>query len=223
MRACRRQKECVVSEGETEKMIAVAKKAPAVIGQVVQVILLALVGWFAAWNYEELEESILRFLRKASEVSVAGVITVTTERISTPSSSGFETWATYDRISSAVAIDLVEFNDRDGEGHEYFDIVARKRVDLSGGYVGDGGELLRLPLFGLRLSRDECLTIYTHKGKGSLPADRCGKKVFAERLDCKESEGIFTFRPGRGDRIVILDGEGLPILDMDYWWLTRDE
>ena len=116
-------------------VIAVVTNISAVIVKTIQLILLILLGWFVIWNYPDLEKHVLRFFQEASEISVAG-FTISTERVNTPSSSsGSEMWATYDRVSSPLTIDLVQF-DQDA-GHEYFDVVAREQVDLTGGYVGD--------------------------------------------------------------------------------------
>ena len=72
------------------------------------------------------------------------------------------------------------------------------------------------------MKRNEVLRIYTFVDeKASLPDHKEHKVVFASLPGGSPTrKGMFKFKLGKGDRLVIFDTDHQPILDLDFWWVS---
>ena len=135
------------------------------------VLLVGVISGIYYYKGDEFSAFVTRVFTTTQQLSIGGVIEVSLDSSSQSSSEPME-WGAYQRIADRLRIVEAHFGSQDGI--EYIDIEAVGRIDLSGGYIGDGNELLYLGNDNrkLDLKSGKTLRIYTY----------CGPKVSSWRL-----------------------------------------
>lgn len=197
----------------------------------IKVVVLIVVVVLAWRNYGDLERNFKRMLSESQEVSV-GIFHIKFEPIevvlplagqSGSTRSSIEQWAVSDRVRGPLVVTRIAFDDHDGTRSEYLEVEAQEWVDLGGGYVGDSDEVVQLAAAEIKLAPKECLRIHTYVHQGDRPEGGCARAIDARRLDGREPVPFLKYHAGKGDRLIILQRDGKPVLDLDYWSLGFSE
>ena len=196
--------------------------------EIVQFALLTLLLALFVWNFNE----ISRWIGRLQRLVIPGVIELTLQDIRGPATESAprdQQWATYYRVSEVKVVgakldddEKAEKKKKDPSNAEWVEIMATTfPVVLAGGYIGDSSELRRIPDNTPVLGVGECIRIVTF-GESRDKKNICKATVNVTSVQGNDDTGAFLKKDaGEGDRIVVFDRFGRPILDVDYWILEE--
>ena len=191
-----------------------------------------------------------RVLSHTSELSVGGIVSVKLAQSREDKGPDVADWAVLWRTRGKMSIHAVSFSEQKSENkEEYLELKAQIPLDLTNGFIGNGERLFEIDCpNNIYLERGDVVRVYTsYKETSDTPCSgkEAGEKIIA-RAYCgnfyKEKAGdycpglyrdhlnSYDSEEGRkeeishdGDRIIVLDSEGDILLDLDYWWIRREQ
>ena len=176
---------------------------------------------------------ISRWIERLQTLVIPGVIEFNLQDIRGPAEGPpQQKWATYYRVSEVKVVGTKLDEKAKGtkkDSSEWVEIMATTFPGgLAGGYVGAASELRLIPENTPVLGVGECIRIATFGEASVKDGDICKAAVSVTSIQGNDAEengsntGAFLKKDaGEGDRIVVFDRFGRPILDVDYWILEE--
>ncbi|TDF41984.1 hypothetical protein EYS14_03860 [Alteromonadaceae bacterium M269] len=177
-------------------------------------------------NWSHIDKFFERVLQTSTTVAIGDFVSVSSE--SRGASESIGSLRVFYNVRNGIRISSVGFDDAKS-GAEFVELQATEAINLSQGYIGDDDEILHFDEKELNLKPNEILRIYTYLDNKNPKLfleekennlDR--KVVFASVIGEKKlKDGIFKARPGKGDKMIILDHTHKLLVNADYWWISK--